>query len=111
MADDIQFFVDFAEALRASINVAGPAKVLAVHGDKADIKPLFKKDNGEEYAVVSDAYILDHVEAKGPLASDDIVYINFADRSLDYLKKEPFDPIHTRRHSVNDAVIVGRFKR
>ncbi|AXI29444.1 hypothetical protein CIB87_10630 [Priestia megaterium] len=111
MANDTAFFKKLMETVGANIFVGAPAKVITVNGNKADLKPLFKKEKNEEYSIISDAYILDHVEVKGPLAVGDIVYVNFADRSLDYLAKEPFDPVHTRRHSINDAVIVGRFKK
>ncbi|KQU22372.1 hypothetical protein ASG61_22985 [Bacillus sp. Leaf75] len=109
MADDINFFVNFAQAIKAKIYVAAPARVTAVHGSTADIKPLFK-ENGEEHALVLDAHILEHVEYNRPIAVGDIVYVSFADCALDYLGADPFDPQFSRMHSMNDAVIVGRFK-
>ena len=56
MANDTNFFLNFAQALKASIYVAAPSKITAVHGTTDDIKPLFK-ENGEEHALVLDAHI------------------------------------------------------
>ncbi|MEB2275861.1 hypothetical protein LAV82_17765 [Bacillus sp. ILBB4] len=109
MANDTNFFLNFAQAIKANIHVAAPARVTDVHGSTADIKPLFK-ENGEEHALVLDAYILEHVEYNRPIAVGDMVYVSFADYALDYLGSEPFDPQFSRMHSMNDAVIVGRFK-
>jgi len=103
MARDTAFFKKLMEHIGAQISVCAPAQVVAVHGKTADIKPLFKED-GEEHAVILDALILKHV---GAVAKGDIVHVNFTDRALDYLSKKPFDPQLTRRHSMNDAVIVG----
>lgn len=103
MANDTVFFKKLIEKIGANLYVAAPAQVVAVHGKKADIKPLFKED-GEEHAVISDVLILKHV---GAIAKGDIVHVNFADQSLDYLTNKPFDPQYSRRHSINDAVITG----
>lgn len=103
MARDTTFFENLKEHIGAHIWVCAPAQVVAVHGKTADIKPLFKEDD-EEHAVVLDARILKHV---GTVAKGDIVHVNFTDRALDYLNNKPFDPQLTRRHSMNDAVIVG----
>ncbi|PFR93527.1 hypothetical protein [Priestia megaterium] len=110
MANDTKFFEALIQKIKKSIHVTVPAKVTAVHGATADIKPLFK-DNGEEHTLVLDAHILEHVEYQAPLAVGDIVYVSFADYALDYLSSEPFDPQFSRMHSMNDAVIVGRFKK
>lgn len=103
MANDTVFFKKLMEKVGANICVAAPAQVVAVHGKKADIKVLYKEE-GQEYAIISDVHILKHV---GALVKGDIVHVNFADRALDHLGKTPFDPQFSRRHSINDAVITG----
>ncbi|MFQ6391342.1 hypothetical protein ACLNAR_26520 [Priestia aryabhattai] len=103
MADDINFFLNLINAIKANIYVSAPARVVQVYEKTADIKPLFK-ENGEEHALVLEVPILKHVK---PVAAGDIVHVNFTDRALDYLAKQPFDPQLSRMHSITDAVIVG----
>lgn len=103
MANDVNFFVNLSQAIQASICVSAPAKVVQVYDKTADIKPLFK-EKGEEHALVLDVPILKHVQ---PVAVGDIVHVNFTDRALDNLSKQPFDPQFSRMHSITDAVIVG----
>lgn len=103
MAADVKFFENLIEAIKANIYVAAPAKVVQVYDKTADIKPLFK-DNGEEHALILAVPVLKHVQ---PVAVGDIVHVNFTDRALDNLSKQPFDPQFSRMHSMTDAVIVG----
>ncbi|MED3888137.1 hypothetical protein [Priestia aryabhattai] len=103
MADDINFFLNFAQAIKAKIYVAAPAKVINVYEKTADVKPLFKED-GEEHSLILDVPILKHAK---PVAAGDIVHVNFTDRALDKLSKQPFDPEFSRIHNITDAVIVG----
>ncbi|MGN8233241.1 Gp138 family membrane-puncturing spike protein [Priestia flexa] len=103
MANDTQFFKKMILSIQANICVSAPAKVVKVHGKKADVKPLFK-DNGQEAPLILDAYIL---KSAGTVVVGDVVHLNFTDRALDYLGKQPFNPTFSRMHSINDAVIVG----
>lgn len=113
MANDDKFFSQLIREIGLHLFVAAPARVLKVYPDyTADIKPLFKtqdeQGNIEEHSPVLLAPVLQHV---GTLLPGDVVWVNFADRSLDNMNRgQTFDPGFTRIHSMNDAVVVGRFK-
>lgn len=113
MANDDKFFSTLMREIGLQLYVSAPARVVKVYTNQtADIKPLFKiKDemgNLEEHSIVLGARILKHV---GVLNPGDVVHVNFTDRALDHLKdNQAFDPVFTRLHSINDAVIVGEYQ-
>lgn len=41
------------------------------------------------------------------LKKDDIVFVAFAERALDNLQKQPFNPEYSRMFNIQDAVIIG----
>lgn len=43
------------------------------------------------------------------LVPGDVVFVGFAERALDNLQRQPFDPDAHRMHNVRDAVVLGVF--
>lgn len=63
----------------------------AVDGGAATIKPT------------------EEIELVPSLRKDDVVWVSFAERALDNLTKQPFNPEFKRMFDVRDAVVLGIF--
>lgn len=113
MANDDKFYSMLIREIGLQLFFAAPARIIKVYDNHtADIKPLFKTEDNEgnvqERSPVLGARILEHV---GVLEPGDVVHVNFTDRSIDNLKdNQTFHPGFLRVHSINDAVIVGRYR-
>ena len=110
MSKQSKFFDEFSRAVRLAVHTGAPAKVVKYDAGKkeADIELLFmtayKDGTKEKYPLIEGAPVLKHV---GALSKNDIVYVSFAERALDNLQDEAFDPDASRMHDIKDAVIIG----
>lgn len=111
MANDTNFFESLKEDIAARIHVAAPARVVRAYGTQyetreADVVPLYK-NKGEELPLIPRVPVMRHV---GFLETGSTVELLFNDRALDNMSGgSSFDPEFSRRHSLTDAVIIGRF--
>lgn len=110
MANHTKFIDALVQRIRLSVHTFAPARVVRYHGGtkEADIELLFmvsdKSGAVERYPLIERAPVLKHV---GALNADDIVFVAFAERALDNLQAQPFDPDSHRMHNVRDAVVLG----
>ena len=110
MANITRFFDEFSRSIRLAVHTLAPARVVSYDAanKEADIELLFmtvyKDGSTERYPLIESAICLKHV---GALSKDDIVFVGFAERALDNLQKEPFDPDASRLHDIRDAVVLG----
>ena len=108
MAEDTNFFLKYAQSIKASIHVSAPARVIAVNGDgTADVVILYKK-GGEESSPLQKVPVMKHVVQIEPLVKGNVVHLNFADQSLDEMNgSQSFEPSSDMLHRLADAIIVG----
>jgi hypothetical protein len=101
-----------------------PAKVVSYDGatGTAEVLPLLKRvfRNEDDLLEIMDAPPLFRVPVifprgggysiRFPIQADDIVYLAFAERSIDRWKEAPagdtVDPVETRKHALSDAVAI-----
>lgn len=107
MAEDTNFFERFAAQIGAQLHVAAPARVINTYGStSADVQTLYKTEEGDGHFILA-APILKHV---GSVLKGDVVYVSFADRSLDHMNgNKSFEPAFSGHHRVIDGVIIGVF--
>lgn len=110
----------FIEEKLLNLHTAMPCKVLSFNGAEATIQPLFLKttnEGQEQYPVIEGVPVLKHrfkVNGSAPQLYESVyqpgdkVYVVFSERALDHvLGGDVADPEFNRRHSLEDAVIVG----
>lgn len=90
-----------------SLHVSALAKVIDFKGNKADVQLLTSES--EQHPVIYNCYLLDSVEN---LTAGEMVLIVFTDLPLEDFQENnrTYQTNLKRRHSLNDAVIVGRLK-
>lgn len=111
MPSHTNFFDLLERRIKLSIHTFAPARVVSYDATKhtADVELLFLTCDMEgyldNYPLIQEAIVLKHV---GDLKKDEVVFVSFAERSLDNLNgPKPFDPEYSRTHDIKDAVIVG----
>jgi hypothetical protein len=109
----------FIEEKLLNLHTAMPCKVLSVSGSEATIQPLFMridKEGAKPYSpILSVPWVRHRLMVDGitkmyePVyQSGDKVLVVFSERALDnVLGGKIADPEFNRRHSIEDAVIVG----
>ena len=122
--DLVDILTDAIEDTLYDLHTGLPAKVVTFYSDRqmVDVQPLLKQvfldENDEEKIIdipkIHNVPIL--YPAGGgwaitwPMQTDDIVYLTFAERSLDPVLesdgKSTLDPVQARRHDLNDAVCI-----
>ena len=109
----------FIEEKLMNLHTAMPCKVLSYENNEATIQPLFMKTTKEgkkPYPIIEGVPVLkqrfnvDGVTKtyQSVYQAGDIVLVVFSERALDHvLNGEIADPQFNRRHSIQDAVILG----
>ena len=110
----------FVEEKLMNLHTAMPCKVLSYENNEATIQPLFMKttkDGQRPYPIIEGVRGLKnhlHVKDEKPKCycttyyPGDIVLVIFSERALDHvLNGEIADPQFNRRHSIQDAIILG----
>lgn len=110
----------FIEEKLLNLHTAMPCKVISFNGSEATVQPLFMridKEGAKPYApILSVPCTKQRFKVNGGLPQlyepvyqpGDKVYVVFSERALDnVLSGKIADPQFNRRHSIEDAVIVG----
>lgn len=138
MASSTNFFDQFERYLRLSMNTFAPARVVSFDEEKrtADVELLFLMvdldGDLDKYPLIEDVPVagmryrsaksykalvdgvestinpIEEIEFTPFLKKDDVVWVAFAQRSLDNMKgNKPFNPEFYRTHDIKDAVVLG----
>lgn len=101
------FLSALTDKISNSLRVSAIGSVLALEDNRADVQLLAKTD--ENVSVVYRCYILDSI---AQLKVGDVVLVSFTDLPLEEFdgSNRPYQVTLNRRHSLNDAVIVGRLR-
>lgn len=104
-----KLFDKLKSKIMRDLHVASIGRVTNVNGNKANVQLLAKEADKDKTATIHNAYILDHV---GTLNVGDIVAMVFTDLPLEDFSgdKEVYNLTISRRHSINDAIIIGKVK-
>ena len=99
------FLAALTEKASNNLRVSALASVIVLEENRADVQLLAKTDN--QVSVVHRCYILDSVNQ---LKVGDVVLVIFSDLPLEDFSgsSQPYQVTLNRRHSINDAVIIGR---
>lgn len=94
------------QGISASINVSALGRIVSVMGNQADVQLLAQTDDTPP-AILHQVIRLESV---GALVEDDVVMLTFIDLPTGgfFGDARPFEVTESRRHSINDAVIVGK---
>ena len=110
MGADTRFVDALEKRIKLSLHTFAPARVVKYYSTtkEADLEILFMSaDKGgalSKYPLIVKAPVLKHV---GVINAGDVVFVAFAERAIDNLQKQPFDPQFRRTHDLRDAVVLG----
>lgn len=110
----------FRDSLMAELRVSMPARVVAYDEAKqlVDVQPLLKetrrdaagKELVEDLPLLLSCPVVSPYRIRGPIEKGDIVWVLFADRSIDQWLarggRDAVDPVDPRRHHLSDAVAI-----
>lgn len=118
MSEAMKFFDNFAEKMSKGINTCMLCKIEEYDHEamKAKVTPMVKVKYGDEETEQQELLIeipVSHLKAgpfiiRPPYKPGDIVLVVFADRDIEnvLLSGNKEDPNSTRKHSIDDAIIV-----
>ncbi|MGL5301498.1 MAG: hypothetical protein ACRC9Z_10520 [Weissella confusa] len=106
LGDWAKMMKDFRRGILSAVNVSLVAKVVAFDGVHASVQPLAQVGE-QKPAIINNVYVLDHVV---DLKVNEVVFLVISDYPLEDFQhtNNVFTVSVSRRHSINDAVIVGR---
>lgn len=124
MSKGLNMLNNFIEEKLYNLHTATVAKVVKVNSGSYDVQPLimtkeFDESRGERMPLLinvpalSQKVFLDGVRKTLTPAYQvgDVVFISFGERAIDYaITGREALPADFRRHSLNDAVILGVFR-
>lgn len=92
--------------ISSNLNVSALGRVISVSGNRTDVQLLAQTDDTPP-AILHQVMRLESV---GTLGEDDVVMLTFVDLPMGgfFGDARPFEVTESRRHSINDAVIVGK---
>jgi hypothetical protein len=97
----------FADKVAGNLHVSAIGSILSLSENRADVQLLAKL--ADNVSVIHHCYVLDSIQ---DLKVGDVVLLLFTDFPLEDFNGEnqPYQITVSRRHSINDAVIVGRLR-
>lgn len=113
MTRQSEFFKQYEKRIRLMVHTFLPARVVKYHGStkEADLELLYLQvdtdGQSDRYPVIERAPVLKHV---GALTTGAVVFVAIAERALDNLQDQPFDPDSSRMHDLRDAVVIGEWE-
>lgn len=94
------------QTINSNLNVSALGRIVSVSGNRTDVQLLAQTDD-EPPAILHQVMRLESV---GKLSEEDVVLLTFLDLPMGgfFGDARPFEVTESRRHSINDAVIVGK---
>lgn len=124
MSKETEAISAVVRGIKVSLNTFAPARVVNFYEatQEADVEILFLTKNKQDELnrhpmivrapVQSMRYKVDGVvKSYTPvLQKGDVVFVAFAQRSLDNFRATPFDPDDLRTHDIRDAIVLGGWR-